>query len=293
MTESRDYKSTLNLPSTAFPMKADLAAREPARLESWQKIGLQKKIRAKAKDAPKFIFHDGPPYANGHIHLGTALNKILKDVVVRSRMMEGFDAPFVPGWDCHGLPIEHQVDKELGAKKRDMSDLEIRRACRDYAQRFIDIQRAEFKRLGVFAEWDRPYETMAYAYEAEIARCFGEFYAKGLAYKALKSVRWCFTDRTALAEAELEYEEQHDPAIYVRFPLERNAIDRFSTLIDDADHLQWPVYALIWTTTPWTIPSNLAIAVHPEREVLPDWTRWGLVRGRYGLRRRSPQHLDG
>ncbi len=156
MTESRDYKSTLNLPSTAFPMKADLAAREPARLESWEKIGLQKKIRAKATGAPKFIFHDGPPYANGHIHLGTALNKIVKDAVVRSRMMEGFDAPFVPGWDCHGLPIERQVDKELGAKKRDMSDLEIRRACREYAQRFIDIQRAEFKRLGVFAEWDRP-----------------------------------------------------------------------------------------------------------------------------------------
>ncbi len=269
MTESRDYKSTLNLPSTDFPMKADLAAREPARLELWEKMGLQAKIRAKASGAPKFIFHDGPPYANGKIHLGHALNKTLKDAVVKSKAMAGYDAPFVPGWDCHGLPIERQVDKELGAKRRDMSDLEIRRACRDYANRFIDIQRTEFKRLGVFAEWDRPYATMDFAYEAEIARCFGEFYAKGLVYKALKSVRWCFTDRTALAEAELEYSTKHDPAIYVAFKIADPSIlvSLFGSFGSSIAHmiLSQPVYALIWTTTPWTIPSNLAIAVHPDK----------------------------
>ena len=296
MTDARDYKSTLNLPSTDFPMKADLAAREPARLEAWEKLGLRRKIREKARGAPKFVFHDGPPYANGHIHLGTALNKIVKDAVVRSRMMEGFDAPFVPGWDCHGLPIERQVDKELGAKKRDMSDLEIRRACREYANRFIDIQRSEFRRLGVFAEWERPYETMAFAYEADIARCLGEFYAKGLVYKALKSVRWCFTDRTALAEAELEYEDQHDPAIYVGFRFsDRSAVlNGFGTneeQVGQSGALDGP-YALIWTTTPWTIPSNLAIAVHPDEKytLLPARGRLWVVAEKL---RESIRHLLG
>ncbi len=219
MSDSADYKSTLNLPRTDFPMKADLPKREPERLAAWDGMDLEAAIRRARAGRPKFIFHDGPPYANGHIHLGTAMNKILKDGVVRSRTMMGFDAPYVPGWDCHGLPIEQKVDKQLGSKKRDMDAVAIRKACREYAQGFIDIQREEFRRLGVGGNWKRPYLTMSFPYEADIARAFGEFYAKDLLFRDLKSVRWCFTDRTALAEAELEYEERTDPAIYVAFPI--------------------------------------------------------------------------
>ena len=255
MSDSADYKSTLNLPRTDFPMKADLPKREPERLAAWDGMDLEAAIRRARAGRPKFIFHDGPPYANGHIHLGTSMNKILKDGVVRSRTMMGFDAPYVPGWDCHGLPIEQKVDKQLGSKKRDMDAVAIRKACREYAQGFIDIQREEFRRLGVGGNWKRPYTTMSFSYEADIARAFGEFYAKDLLFRDLKSVRWCVTDRTALAEAELEYEERADPAITVAFPTELVLADR-------------PVEAafVIWTTTPWTIPSNLAIAVHPQEE---------------------------
>ena len=220
MSDSADYKSTLNLPRTDFPMKADLPKREPERLAAWDGMDLEAAIRRSRAGRPKFIFHDGPPYANGHIHLGTAMNKILKDGVVRSRTMMGFDAPYVPGWDCHGLPIEQKVDKQLGSKKRDMDAVAIRKACREYAQGFIDIQREEFRRLGVGGNWRRPYTTMSFPYEADIARAFGEFYAKDLLFRDLKSVRWCFTDRTALAEAELEYEQKEDPAITVAFPTE-------------------------------------------------------------------------
>ncbi|HEY1252948.1 MAG TPA: isoleucine--tRNA ligase [Thermoanaerobaculia bacterium] len=264
MTDGPDYKSTLNLPRTDFPMKADLARREPERLAVWDGMDLEARIRAARAGSPRFIFHDGPPYANGHIHLGTAMNKILKDGVVRSRTMLGFDAPYVPGWDCHGLPIEQKVDKQLGSKKRDMDAVAIRKACREYAQGFIDIQREEFRRLGVGGNWKRPYTTMAYSYEADIARAFGEFYAKDLLFRDLKSVRWCFTDRTALAEAELEYEEREDPAITVAFPAE-------GTPFPDAR-------LLIWTTTPWTIPSNLAIAVHPDETYV-----WVEADGRHSL----------
>ncbi len=253
MSDSADYKSTLNLPRTDFPMKADLPNREPERLAAWDGMDLEAATRRARAGRPKFIFHDGPPYANGHIHLGTAMNKILKDGVVRSRTMMDFDAPYVPGWDCHGLPIEQKVDKQLGAKKRDMDAVALRRACREYAQSFIDIQREEFRRLGVGGNWKHPYATMQFPYEADIARAFGEFYAKDLLFRDLKSVRWCFTDRTALAEAELEYVERADPAITVAFPTELSLGDR---RVDAA--------FLIWTTTPWTIPSNLAIAVHPE-----------------------------
>ena len=249
MSDAPDYKSTLNLPRTDFPMKADLARREPLQLETWERLGVDRKLREMAAGRPKFILHDGPPYANGHLHLGHAMNKILKDLVVRSRSMMGFDAPYVPGWDCHGLPIERQVDKKLGSKKKDMSSVEVRRACRVYAEEFIGIQREEFRRLGVGGQWDRPYTTMDFPYEAEIALAFGGFYEKNLVYQALKSVRWCFTDRTALAEAELEYEERADPAIFVAFPAELPG--RGSGEL------------LIWTTTPWTIPSNVAIAVQP------------------------------
>jgi isoleucyl-tRNA synthetase len=268
MSDARDYKSTLNLPATAFPMKAELSRREPERLARWKAMDLDRKIGETGAGRPKFILHDGPPYANGNIHVGHALNKILKDAVVKSRAMEGFDAPYVPGWDCHGLPIERQVDKELGGKRREMSDLEIRRACRAYAAKFVEIQKEEFRRLGVFGAWDRPYMTMAFPYEAEIARCFGAFYEKGLVYKALKSVRWCFTDRTALAEAELEYSEKSDPAIYVGFPFAdpEEVVRRFEGEPVSSGALRQPIRALIWTTTPWTIPSNLAIAVHPDRD---------------------------
>ena len=262
MGEGPDYKSTLNLPRTDFPMKADLARREPQQLAAWEAMGLEEKRRRTADGRPRFVMHDGPPYANGNIHIGHALNKILKDVVVRSRSMMGFDAPYVPGWDCHGLPIEQKVDKELGSKKRDMSAVQIRQACRAYADKYIGIQREEFKRLGVGGLWDHPYTTMAFPYEAEIARAFGGFYSKHLVYQALKSVRWCFTDRTALAEAELEYEERADPAIYVAFPTEIYVSD---SAVSAA--------FLIWTTTPWTIPSNLAIAVHPDEQYA--WVKVG------------------
>ncbi|HEY6064516.1 MAG TPA: class I tRNA ligase family protein, partial [Thermoanaerobaculia bacterium] len=266
MAETRDFKATLNLPKTAFPMKADLPTREPLRVEAWQRMDLESAIRAASAGRPRFILHDGPPYANGNIHIGHALNKVLKDFIVRSRTMLGFDAPYVPGWDCHGLPIERKVDKELGPKKRGMSAVEIRRACREYAERFIGIQREEFKRLGVGGLWDRPYTTMSRDYEALTARAFGQFYSKGLVYQALKSVRWCFADQTALAEAELEYEERSDPAIYVGFPVtdrdKTHSLFHAAGLSDSA--LRSEPLALIWTTTPWTIPSNVAIAVHPD-----------------------------
>ena len=266
MADAPDYKATLNLPRTAFPMKADLPAREPERLAAWDRMDLEGAIRAASAGRPRFILHDGPPYANGNIHIGHTLDKVLKDLIVRSRTMLGFDAPYVPGWDCHGLPIERKVDKELGPKKREMSVVEVRRACREYAQRYIDIQREEFKRLGVGGEWRHPYATMSPDYEAEIARCFGEFFGKGLVYQALKSVRWCFADRTALAEAELEYEERTDPAIWIAFPFSdpHEVRRRFGADGGEEDDAK-PLSALIWTTTPWTIPSNVAIAVHPEQ----------------------------
>ena len=261
-----DYKNTLNLPKTDFPMKADLPRREPAQLAAWEAMGLAAAIRRVSAGRPRFILHDGPPYANGDLHTGHALNKSIKDFIVRSRTMMGFDAPYVPGWDCHGLPIEKQVDKKLGSRKREMDALAIRKACREYAANFIDVQREQFRRLGVGGEWDRPYSTMDLPYESEIARTFGEFYKKNLVYQALKSVRWCFTDQTALAEAELEYEERSDPAIMVAFPMEDSeaALGRFHDVADGKRGA--PVFATIWTTTPWTIPSNVAIAVHPDTD---------------------------
>ena len=264
MSTPGDYKATMNLPKTDFPMKADLPRREPAQLAAWEAMGLEAAIRRVSEGRPRFILHDGPPYANGDIHTGHALNKSIKDFVVRSRTMMGFDAPYVPGWDCHGLPIEKQVDKKLGSKKREMDALAIRRACREYAASFIDVQRGQFQRLGIGGEWDRRYSTMDLPYEAAIARTFGEFYKKNLVYQALKSVRWCFTDQTALAEAELEYEERTDPAIMVAFPMENSeaALGRFQDFPDGKRNT--PVFATIWTTTPWTIPANVAIAVHPD-----------------------------
>src|SRR4030042_3567361 len=200
-----DYKKTLNLPQTTFPMKADLPKKEPAMLKSWEERRLYGKIRESAQGRKKYILHDGPPYANGHIHIGTALNKILKDIIVKATYMAGFDSCYVPGWDCHGLPIEHEVDKMLGERKQGMSKGEIRRYCRDYASKFTDIQREEFKRLGVLGTWDNPYLTMNYDYQAAIVREFGKFVEGGYLYKRKKPVYCCATCHTALAEAEVEY----------------------------------------------------------------------------------------
>jgi len=257
-----DWKDTLNLPRTDFPMKANLPTSEPETLAKWNEMDLYGQIRAARKGAPKFVLHDGPPYTSGHIHLGTALNKILKDVVVRSRSMAGYDAPFVVGYDCHGLPIELKVDKELGAKKRDMTVGEFCRACRAYAERFIGTMTEQFQRLGVLGTWDNPYLTMDYRYQAAIARTFGRFVEKGLVYKGKKPVHWCIHCRTALAEAEVEYEPHTSPSIYVEFPL---APESAAELVSRVPALAGrDVSVLIWTTTPWTIPSNLAVAFHPE-----------------------------
>ncbi len=253
-----DYKETLNLPKTDFPMKADLPRREPARLVRWAEMDLYGQLRAAGRGRKRFILHDGPPYANGHIHLGHALNKILKDIIIKSRQMTGFDCPYVPGWDCHGLPIEHQVDKTLKAKGLRLSQVEVRSRCREYATQFIDIQRTEFKRLGVLGDWDNPYLTMKPAYVAEILEEYGEFYFSGAIHRSKKPIHWCATCRTALAEAEVEYEEHKAPSVYVKFPL-KDA--RGKELLDTGD---LPVSLVIWTTTPWTLPANLAVAVHPD-----------------------------
>jgi isoleucyl-tRNA synthetase len=257
-----EWKNTVNLPRTDFPMKANLQAAEPEAIARWDAMDLYGQIRALRRDAPKFVFHDGPPYANASIHLGTALNKILKDIVIKSRSMEGFDVPYLPGYDCHGLPIELKVDRELGPRKRDMSIAEIRRACREYAGRFIDVMTAEFKRLMVFGDWEHYYLTMNPQYQADIARALGKFVERGLVYKGKKPVHWCIHCRTALAEAEVEYEDHSSPSIYVEFPLARDSAADLGTRVPALAGRQ--VSVLIWTTTPWTIPSNLAIAFHPE-----------------------------
>ena len=258
-----DYKDTLNLPKTAFPMKANLPKLEPEWLERWTGMDIYGRIRQASASRPLWILHDGPPYANGHIHMGTALNKILKDLVVKSRSMLGHNAVYVPGWDCHGLPIEHQVDKELGLDqasvdvRQAMDPMEKRRRCREYASKFIDIQREEFRRLGVFGDWHNPYRTMEPAYQATIAREFGRFVGRDLVHKGLKPVHWCMYCKTALAQAEVEYEDQTTPSVYVKFPLKAPA-PALAALGSR------PVSLVIWTTTPWTLPANLAIAVHPE-----------------------------
>jgi isoleucyl-tRNA synthetase len=256
-----DYKTTLNLPKTSFPMRANLPQTEPTMLAWWEGVGIEKRLREVSADRPLWILHDGPPYANGHIHMGHVLNKVLKDIVVKSRAMAGFNAVYVPGFDCHGLPIEHQVDKELGLDKpgvdvrRAMDPVEKIRRCRAYAQMFVDIQREEFKRLGVFGDWDHPYMTMTPAYEGVIVRELGRLVGQGLVYKGLKPVHWCMYCKTALAQAEVEYEEQRTPSVYVKFPLVTPHPD-----LPDA-----PKQSLVvWTTTPWTLPANRAVAVSPN-----------------------------
>ncbi len=258
--QSVDLKQTVNLPKTAFSMKANLPQAEPKTLARWEKERLYHQIRGIAAGRPRYILHDGPPYANGRIHLGTAFNKILKDFIVKSKTMAGFDAPYVPGWDCHGLPIEINVDNELGAKKAHVSPLEIRRACRQYAEKYVDLQRTDFKRLGVLGQWEDPYLTMSAHYQSVIAGAFVDFLEKGYVYKGLKPVHWCIKDRTALAEAEVEYENDLSPSIWVRFRLMSDAAAIDPALAERA------VYGLIWTTTPWTIPANVAIAFNPKFE---------------------------
>src|SRR5215470_15717362 len=259
MEADRDYKDTLTLPIFSFPMRANLAQKEPELLDRWEKAKLYDQIRAARQDAPKFILHDGPPYANGHIHYGHILNKILKDLVVKYRTMAGFSAPYIPGWDCHGLPIELQVERDLGARKAKMSPLEIRRACHDHAMKMVGIQRTEFKRLGVFGDWERPYLTLSHSYEGAIARALAAFAEGGYLYRENKPVHWCPTDATALAEAEIEYKDHTSPSIYVRFPL----VDFDASQLDPrlAGKKLIPV---IWTTTPWTLPANRAIVLHPD-----------------------------
>ena len=253
-----EYRHTLNLPKTDFLMKANLAKREPDILKAWEAKGTYRQLSQRAKGRPKYILHDGPPYANGNIHIGTALNKILKDFIVKSKFMVGFDSHYVPGWDCHGLPVEHEVEKSLGSKKGELSTVEIRRRCRDYAAQFVGIQREEFERLGVFGEWENPYLTMNFEYQATIVREFGKFLLNGSVYKGKKPVHWCPTCKTALAEAEVKYEDHRSSSIYVRFKMVSEIGKNFPSLRGK------PVFVIIWTTTPWTIPANLAIALHPD-----------------------------
>ena len=257
-----DYKATLHLPQTSFPMKANLVEREPAILRFWEEMGLYERLREQRKDKPRWVLHDGPPYANGHIHIGHALNKILKDFVVKSKSMAGYNAAFIPGWDCHGLPIEHQVEKELGKRKDEMSLAERRRHCREYAEKFVEIQRAEFRRLGVLGDWDRPYRTMDFPYEATIVSQLGKFVGGGSLYKGLKPVHWCSSCQTALAEAEVEYEDHASLSIFVKFPLHSDPSGILPCLA------QQKVSVVIWTTTPWTLPANLAVAFHPQSDYL-------------------------
>jgi isoleucyl-tRNA synthetase len=258
MAETKPLKATLNLPQTAFAMKANLPVNEPTRLAGWQKQDIYGQIRAARAGAPKYILHDGPPYANGAIHLGHALNKCIKDFVVKTKTMAGFDAPYVPGWDCHGLPIEIKVDEQLGRKKLEMDPLAVRKACREYAQKYVDLQRSQFERIGVFGRWQDPYLTMSIPYEASIVETFYNFFEKGFVYKGLKPVYWCIHDKTALAEAEIEYEMHTSPSIYVRYALTSDP-----AAIDPA-LAGLPVYTIIWTTTPWTLPASLAVAFNPE-----------------------------
>src|SRR5712691_11879544 len=254
---AQNYKETLNLPKTDFPMKANLATREPEILKMWEETQLYAQIQKARENAELFVLHDGPPFANGDVHMGTALNKILKDLVVKSKTMAGFRAPYLPGWDCHGLPIEYKVVKE----SRGLSPLEIRQKSEAFARKFVDVQRAQFKRLGVFGDWEHPYLTMAPAYEAEILRAFAVFVERGLVYESMKPVFWSTGAQTALAEAEVEYQDRQDTAVYVKFPIATGPLAGQASFA-------------IWTTTPWTLPANLALAVHPkERYIAQQFTR--------------------
>ncbi|MRR34351.1 isoleucine--tRNA ligase [bacterium] len=266
-----EYKDTLNLPATGFPMKANLTQKELEILERWEKIGLYEKLTETGRDKPKYILHDGPPYANGHIHIGHALNKVLKDIVLKCKRMSGFEAPYVPGWDCHGLPIELQVEKNLGSKKHQITKSEMRKLCREYAAKFVEVQSREFERLGILGEWDNPYLTMNYVYEGITARELAEFAANGGLFKGKKPVHWCSSCVTALAEAEVEYADHRSPSIYVKFPLKDDISAEVPALAGKS------VSVVIWTTTPWTLPANLAVSLHPEFDYAALETEHGVL----------------
>jgi len=260
MSAPLDPKKTLNLPQTDFPMKANLAQNEPKWLEKWEKADLYRRIRESRAGKPIYVLHDGPPYANGAIHEGHALNKCLKDFVVKSKTMAGFDSPYVPGWDCHGLPIEIKVDESLGRKKLEMAPIDVRKACREYALKYLNIQRDQFKRLGVFGRWNDPYSTMEPSYESAIVRTLFDFMENGAVYKGLKPVYWCIRDKTALAEAEVEYENHTSPSIWVKYALTSDPAAIDPKLAGKK------VNTIIWTTTPWTLPASMAVAFHPDLE---------------------------
>ena len=257
-----DLKATVNLPITDFPMKANLPQNEPKMLERWQSMRIYDQIRQSRQGAPSYVLHDGPPYANGAIHLGHALNKCLKDFIVKSRTMAGFDSPYVPGWDCHGLPIEIKVDEALGRKKLEMDPLEVRHACRKYAEKYLQIQSDQFQRVGVFGDFEHPYSTMTNGYEAKVIENFYAFFEKGLVYKGLKPVYWCIHCRTALAEAEVEYDNHTSPSVYVKYALKSDPAAIAPELAAYAGRLS----TVIWTTTPWTLPASMAVAFHHRAE---------------------------
>lgn len=259
-----DYKATLNLPETAFPMRGNLAQREPKMLKAWQEKGVYSKIREAKKGKKPFILHDGPPYANGDIHIGHAVNKILKDIIVKSKNLSDFDSPYVPGWDCHGLPIELMVEKKVGKPGKKVTAAEFRQKCREYAQKQIDGQMADFKRLGVFGEWDNPYKTMDFKSEADIIRALGKIVDSGHLEKGFKPVHWCTDCGSALAEAEVEYKDKVSPAIDVKFPVADSAAIAQAFGVNESDLVAHKAGVVIWTTTPWTLPANRAISLHPE-----------------------------
>ncbi len=265
-TPKKSYKETLNLPDTPFAMKASLAMREPGMLAGWEKEGLYKRIRAKSAGQPKYVLHDGPPYANGQIHIGHALNKTLKDIIVKFETMRGFDAKYVPGWDCHGLPIEVQCLKELGKSKDEVNPAEFRKEARKYAEKYIAIQKEEFKRLGIFGDWDHPYLTMNFGYQTKIAEAFFTLYEKEYIFRGEKPVYWSTGCETALAEAELEYQDKVSKAIFVKFPIRELGAKQLKYLQDAGTNPKHPVSLLIWTTTPWTLPANVGVAVNAEME---------------------------
>ena len=265
-----EYKQTLNLPQTDFPIRANLKAVEEHFSGVWEKEDVYHKIQAKGQrpeaGGKQYILHDGPPYPNGDIHLGHALNKILKDIVVKYKSMQGFSAPYVPGWDCHGLPIETQLIKEIGDKRKDMGISEFRQKCKEYALKYVDLQRREFKRLGIFGDWDHPYLTVNHTYEEKIVELFGVLAEKGYVYRGLKPIHWCPKCETALAEAEIEYEDDKSPSIYVKFKIQTSK-SKINPKIKTPNlpmGLDWNF--VIWTTTPWTLPANVAIAAHPDYE---------------------------
>ncbi len=273
-----EYKETLNLPQTKFPMRGNLPQREPDAIVRWQEEKTYQRILERHQGQTPFVLHDGPPYANGHLHMGHALNKILKDIIIKSRTMTGRLCHYVPGWDCHGLPIEHQVDKDLGKRKKEMTQAEIRQACRRYAEKFIAIQRDEFERFGIFGEWERPYLTMNYPYEGAIVRSLSRFAADGSLFKSKKPIYWCAPCGTALAEAEVEYEDESSPSIYVKFSMIEDLGEKYPFLAGLESSL------VIWTTTPWTIPANLAVCLHPDFDYVALKTKAGVLIVAEGLR---------